>query len=200
VIVASGVTYWQLPTEEATFFAYLARTGDVYAIPLMEAVPSPERIQARALGTCSGRRDSGRLYLTLREYALRPSLFEFRPAAPDEPVRYTLGAEFPSIMYTPGMIEDGQLSHSNASARTCFPDPTGKVFHKMPEPFLRWMRKVMSWLRRITPEWHEYRGYRVTRQAAQAALSGLILVPYHGWSGRSTGESSFMRRVKGATT
>jgi hypothetical protein len=191
--VPSGVTYWQLPTEEAAFFEYLAGTGEVYAIPHKQPVGSPEQIQAQPLATFLGRPDRARLYLTLREYALAPSLFEIRPADPAQPVRYTLAADFPSVMYTPGTIEGGRLAQSNASARTYYVDAARQVVQKMPEPFMRWLKKVMGWIRRATPEWHEYRGYRVTRQAAAAASAGLILVPYHGWSGPSTGESSFLR-------
>ena len=56
------------------------------------------------------------------------------------------------------------------------------------------MRRVFAWLRRHTPHWHEYQGYRVTERAAHATLGGLLLVPYHGWRGDTTGRSSFAPR------
>jgi hypothetical protein len=46
-----------------------------------------------------------------------------------------------------------------------------------PAEFVRWGRKVLGWVRRQAPEWHQYRGYRVTTKVAEAIKSGLQIVP-----------------------
>jgi hypothetical protein len=199
--MASGVTFWQMPDEEEVFFRYLLSKGDIDAFSFLFPARDPSDLRSSPLEAFLGRTDDTRLYLTLHEYAVQPPIIEFQRQTLDDGPRYTFGVEFPSIMYSRGLVNHSQLSQSNASARTCYPDKAVTVVHKMPEPFLRWVKATMSWLRRATPEWHEYRGYRATKRAAQAALGGLKLVPYHGWSGNSTGESSFMpiEQLKGTS-
>ena len=51
------------------------------------------------------------------------------------------------MVYTPGSLKDGRLSKSNASAYTCYVDAEAKTIHKMPANFLRWLKRVMGWLR-----------------------------------------------------
>ncbi len=183
--MASVVSFWQLPDEEATFFRYLARGGKVVAIRHMEAVPDPATLRPMPVETLVGRPDAGRLYLTLRSAVADPlPLHRWEPETPGEPVRYSLADEVPAIVYDAGTLANGRLSKSNAVA---YPS-------QAPVAVAAWMRRVFGWLRRATPHWHEYDAYRVTELAAQAALGGLSLVPYHGWRGRSTGRSSFAPR------
>jgi len=181
----SVVGFWQLPSEEAMFFRYLARGGDVVAIRHREAVPDPSVIRPLSVADLIGRQDSDRVYLTLQSVVAEPlPLHRWEPESSGEPVRYSLPVGFPAIVYDAGRLADGQLSQSNASA---YPS-------QAPAVVAAWMRRVFGWLRRATPHWHEYKSYRVTVLAAKAALDGLLLVPYHGWRGASTGRSSFAPR------
>jgi hypothetical protein len=198
--MACVVTFWQLPQEEDLFFSYVSRKDDVDAFPLIEAVADPGLIRAAPISQLVGRASDVRLYITPREYAASPKLFAFQPTSLDQPVRYSLASEFPALVYDRGSLKNGRLSQSNASAYTGYVDAKARVFHKMPAGFLSWLKRVMGWLRRAKPQWHDYPGYRATNAAAQAALSGLVLVPYHGWSGTYTGNSSFMPGYRGTLT
>jgi hypothetical protein len=198
--MASVVTFWQLPEEEDVFFNYLSRKDDVHAFPLEDAVADPGLIRSAAIRQFVGRESDTRLYITPREYAASPKVFAFQPTSLGQPVRYQLASEFPALVYDRGSLKDGRLSQSNVCAYTGYVDAEARVFHKMPAGFLGWLKRVMGWLRRATPQWHSYPGYRATNAAAQAAISGLVLVPYHGWSGAYTGNSSFMPGYSGTLT
>jgi hypothetical protein len=183
--MASVVTFWQLPAEEEALLHYLARAGDVVGIRHREAVPDPKVIHPVPVMELIGRTDTCRLYLTLQSVTAEPlELHRWEPETPGEPVRYSLPVGFPAIVYDAGMLLEGRLSQSNAAA---YPS-------QAPAAVVAWMRRVFGWLRRATPQWHEYKSYRVTELAAQAAIRGLALVPHHGWRGRSTGRSSFAPR------
>jgi hypothetical protein len=183
--MASVVTFWQLPDEETAFLRYLARGGEVVAIRHMEAVPDPATLRAVAVEELVNRPDAARLYLTLRSAVADPlPLYRWEPESPGAPTRYSLPIGFPAIVYDAGTLVGAALSQSNAAA---YPS-------EAPAALAAWMRRVFAWLRRAAPHWHEYEGYRVTELAAQAAIGGLSLVPYHGWRGRSTGRSSFAPR------
>jgi hypothetical protein len=185
--MASVIAFWQLPTEEASFLRYLARSGEVFAIRHMEAVDDPAALRPLPIEELIDRTDAGRLYLTLRSVGLAPlALHRWDPQTPGDAIRYSLPVRFPAIMYNAGTLVENCLSQSDASA---YPS-------EAPAPVAAWMRRVFGWLRRSAPHWHEYRSYRVTELAAQAAIGGLNLVPYHGWQGRATGRSSFLPRPK----
>jgi hypothetical protein len=189
--MASVVTFWQMPGEEERFFHYLARSADAVAIRHMEAVPDPAAIHPVPIEEVTGRTDAGRLYVTLRSVTTGPlPLHCWEPDSPGGPIRYSLPVRFPAIVYDAGTLADGRLSQSNATA---YPSTASTEISA-------WMRRVFAWLRRNTPHWHEYVGYRVTEQAAWAALDGLSLVPYHGWRGPSTGRSSFDLRPRAPET
>ena len=190
--MATGVTFWQLADDQDRFFRYLMQKGSVFAFPHFEAVADLGLIRAEPIEQFLLREFGPRLYITPQKYATHPTFHAFPPSSSDQSVLYTLSAKFPALVYTPGSLKDGVLSQSNASAYTCYIDDEAQVIHKMPADFLLWLRQVTGWLRRATPEWHSYRGYRVTKAAAEAALSGLQLLPYHGWGGQCTGKSSFM--------
>ena len=185
--MASVVAFWQLPSEEESFLGYLARGGDVVAIRHREAVSDPAAIHPVPVAELIGRTDTHRLYLTLQSETAEPlELRRWEPETRGEPVRYSLPVGFPAIVYDAGTLAEGRLSQSHAAA---YPS-------QAPAPVAAWMRRVFGWLRRATPQWHEYERYRATELAAQAAIGGLVLVPHHAWRGSSTGRSSFAPRQR----
>jgi hypothetical protein len=177
----SVVTFWQMPSEEEKFFRYLARF-DARAIRHPEDVADPEKIRAVPIKSLIGRKDAERVYLTLPSMLEKPlSLQKWNQDKPGESVRYTISYSFPAIIYDAGTLEENRLSQSNVSC---------DLSQSLSEVVV-WMRRVLGWLRRATPHWCEFEGCRVTELAMQASIGGMSLVPYHGWSGNSTGRSSF---------
>jgi hypothetical protein len=47
---------------------------------------------------------------------------------------------------------------------------------RKPEAFIEWAQEVFRWVRRFTPGWHRYRGYRVTEKVAAEIARGLEIV------------------------
>jgi hypothetical protein len=158
--MASVVTFWQLPCEEERFLRFLTRGGDVVAIRHMEAVVDRASIHPLPVGELIGRADTRRLYLTLRSVTAGSlELHRWEPKTQDEPVRYSLPSRFPAIMYDIGTLTEGRLSQSNAAAYPSYAPPAVAA----------WFSRVFAWLRRASPQWHEYRGYRCTELVLHGA-------------------------------
>jgi hypothetical protein len=179
--MATIIAFWQLPGEEAEFFRFLARKSDVVGIRLMQAVPTTDEIRAQPIAAFMNRPDTTRLYLTLASVFPPTHFRTWQSNQPGERVLYSLPEDFPAIIYDCGVESDGNVSQSHACA---YPSSA-------PREVAAWMRRVFDWLRRATPHWFEYEGYRATPAAARYSMSGLNLVPYHGWTGRRTGRNSF---------
>ena len=57
-----------------------------------------------------------------------------------------LAGTFPALSMARVFFNDGQLSQSHAVAYSRYVDSGRSDFNEMPEPFLRWERRVMGWL------------------------------------------------------
>ena len=180
--MASVLTFWQLPDEEAAFFRDLAR-GGVVAVRCQEAVPDPAALVPVPVAELAGRSDAGRLFLFPDAALADPlPLRRWEPEEPGGPARYAPAAGVPAVIYDAGTVRGGALSLSSATAAPA----------AAPAATAAWMRRVVARLRRAAPHWHEHERYRLTESAARAARGGLVLVPYHGWRGRSTGRSGVL--------
>jgi hypothetical protein len=167
---ASVITFAQLPDEEATFLAYLVKTGDVWARavigdPFFEPAPVDEFIATHSNKlTQNATMD---LYLGFKSEVLAPARLKERSIDiyGARLVGYQRGGFFPS----------GELAQSNLYFyRGSF---VGDEFVTKPLAFLKWAGKVFGWVRRHTPEQVPvYRcNYktRATVRVAEAAKGGL---------------------------
>jgi hypothetical protein len=190
--MATGLTFWQMPEEQDRFLRHVSEAGGVLAISHFEALSDPKDLRPVPLAAFVGLRDFKRLHIFLAEFADDIPIHEF-PSGPGQsrPLYGVDTMSSPSLMYTPGAMVDEALSQSNLSTCWTCLDAAKRVIVDKPPAFRKWGERVFRWMRRATPEWYGFRGYRCTRTAADRAKSGLRLVLYHCWTGQHTGKGSF---------
>jgi hypothetical protein len=172
--MAVTLTFWRLPEEEAAFMEFLESSGDVVAIP-WEKVSDPSLLRPRALSEAISQ-DLNAILIGLRDTIQNPSINTFHD---DGKESYAiLARDLPMLIYHRGKWRDvNKLGSSNLSGEwtTISPDTGRTVDH--PEEFVKWGKKVMQWVRKQTPLWHEYKTYRITPRVAEATKRGVELVP-----------------------
>ena len=40
-----------------------------------------------------------------------------------------------------------------------------------PQEFVKWAKKVVRWVYKVAPKWHQYKNYRVTKRVKEAILN-----------------------------
>jgi hypothetical protein len=172
------VTYWWLLEEEDEFLDYLARSGEVVAMP--DAwMDSPEELAAMPVDRYIRECDPVQLLFGLSQHLANVPI---RPRTHHGRAMYSgpNAMESCAISYSRGRLKDSTiLTQFNLAAYwqiwSTGPDTGGD---KDPA-FVKWGKNVFAWVRRKTPERHQYKQYRVSRRAKQALEKGLIqLVPY----------------------
>lgn len=163
--MASGVTFAQLPEDAADFLAFLATTGDVWARAVDDDPRSPRwppgpvaefldryADAIRAFATAKQSQDAResrpcyvvQTYLGMKPAILQPPISEVTGRNGE---RYVDPGAGEVVWYTQGgFYSDSELAQSNFGYHTTFVED-GKWVKKA-EAFLKWAKKVASWLRR----------------------------------------------------
>jgi hypothetical protein len=173
------VSFWRFPEEEEAFLDFLDKTGNVVAIPYqnfhnLEAIkPQPlrEMIKNSDLNSAS--------------HSLLIGLEHWMDQIRVNPYFHNGGNIFavsylysPLIVYDRGQFrEPNKLGMSNLCTTRSYYDDGKKLIYK-PDEFVKWGKKVFSWVRKETPEFHQYKTYRLTLRVAEAVRNNLIdIVP-----------------------
>ncbi len=171
--MANVVTYWQTQEDEKSFLDYLQTTGVIVAFT-DQWVESRDLLRAEPIATFIERNDPDQ-FLFARQDLLQPSDVERREFGG----KMLFGLPHMKanvIAYDRGKLSDGRLPHSNLSAYSVYPNASASAFVEKSAEFLAWMKKVMSWVRRLTPDKVECNGffYRATKRAGQAVAEGWL--------------------------
>lgn len=172
--MASVVTFWQLPEEEPLFLDYLESTGDIVGIPWCK-VPDRALLEPRPLRALISQEPDSVL-VGLREVLVELPINTFNE---DGSKTYAVAtSKVPMLMYSRGQWRaENKLGRSNiAGDWTTVSEDKRRIIDK-PEAFVKWGRKVLAWVRKHTPFWHQYEGYRITPAVAEAIKHGLEIVP-----------------------
>jgi hypothetical protein len=177
--MASVVTFAQLPKEEPPFLAYLAKTGDVWALAALDDPREPmpvadflERYAAEIrIYNCVP------IFLGLKPDVLAPML---SPVKRDGKEVLTVDYHNSCLVYYKRgeLHTDGRtLNASNLCFYSSFVNDADQ-WQRKPDSFLRWAGKVLSWMRRNTPEQvRKHRAnYSIRATAGVAARKGLKVV------------------------
>lgn len=170
----AAVTFWRFPEEEEEFVRFLESSGPVVGVP-------KGKVQDRSKLTL----------LPLNELlAQDPSsvLIGIRGVLKDLPIRAypdengesygVLFTHVPVLTYRRGrLLAPNQLGASHISGDWTVLSEDKKSVLDQPEEFVKWGKTVLGWVRKHTPEWHQYKTYRVTNKVAGAIKSGLEIVP-----------------------
>jgi hypothetical protein len=79
----------------------------------------------------------------------------------------------PMLMYRRGKWHDkNKLGESALSGQWTTVSADGTTLIDKPAAFVKWGRKVMNWVRKQTPLWHQYERYRITPAVAERIKQG----------------------------
>ena len=168
--MAAVLTFWWMPDEESDFLRLLAGQ-DVVAYPvgatesaILRPIDVDDMIRAH---------NPKDLWLTLPAF-VKSVRVDFQKLSPPHRSGYAVSGMHSTVIgYQRGrFLDDKRLSSSNLHAYWSYPDDAATTMIQKPEAFCKWARKVFAWVRRRTPDWHEYRRYRVSSTVKSAIAAG----------------------------
>lgn len=171
----SGVTFWQMPAEEAEFLSFLNSTGDMLAYTAAWK-EKPEDVRAVPLVKLIKQENPCQLMFGPKSGTRRVEAHSFEGR-----VLHNVRLETSDLMmYRRGQLKERILTQSNIGVLWTYVDDQKQPMRKGPE-FVSWSRRVLAWVRKRTQERHEQsvqfagRGsYRLTRLALAAFQQGEI--------------------------
>ncbi len=172
--MASVLTFWRLPEEEAKFLDYLDKTGEIVAC-IYKRFSDPEQVEVSPIREAITDYESEDLLIAPRRFMNMTPITSVEIEGVTRYGRYY--GDGPVICYTPPIWRaPGQLAQSNL----CFDtnrgirDDTslhGYTFEPQLPEFMSWARRVMAWTRRHTTPCGYY---RISPGAAAAVAAGDI--------------------------
>jgi hypothetical protein len=169
----AAVTFWRFPEEEEDFIRFLQSSGPVVGVPKGKVKDKSQLNPAPVADLLARNPPSVLLGLPnlLREWPIRVYHDE---RGESYAVLFTC---VPVLTYRRGqLLAPNQLTASHISGDWTVPSEDKSKVVDQPEEFIKWGRKVLAWVRKETPEWHEFKTYRVTRRVSDAIKSGLQIV------------------------
>lgn len=171
--MSASVKYWRLPEEERDFIDFLGSLEPTLAIaPGFHSGAGNLRWQSLEEAFASG----GDSYLIAPSCFLPQMRTVHSKGTEGEGSKISVVAS-PTVFYYRGrMIAPNRLSASALSADWTFLAEDGRTLEDKPAEFVRWAKKVMQWVRKQAPGWHQHKAHRITAKAEAARLRGLELV------------------------
>jgi hypothetical protein len=178
--MASTVTFWWFPDEEEAFLEFLERTGQVLALPFA-ATETKDGLVPRPFREYITAADPHQCFLLLADVA-ELIIEPFKVVESGTAVERCRVVDMKSCVvgYDRGkLLGSDKLTASNLYTYWDYPNPSGSSLVRKPEEFIRWAKNVLGWVHKATPEWHQYRNYRVSKRVKEAILNdGLQIVTY----------------------
>jgi len=168
------LTYWQHPDEEEVFLDFLQGTGTVVAFP-SHWVATKEELLPHPIGPFIKKTDPPQLRFGLEKQNLRIRIEEQSPT--EDGLLFSLPHLEPCLIdYRRGRLFGRKLGQSNISAYWDYPNSDKSSLVEKDQEFLAWAKKVMSWVRKSTPEEIELNGslYRATKRVKKSFCDGTL--------------------------
>lgn len=167
------VTFWQLPEDEKDFFRFLQTTGNILAL---HSGPVEKQEDLGPLPLASFIEKYNPYQIIIGKYIYLEKLIiqsYYYNGATMYRVPYM---EHCTLIYTRANIRDSMLPQSNLCAYWDFPSDDGKMLIKKDQDFVKWGKRILSWVRRATPERLECNGflYPATRRVRDAVSEGSL--------------------------
>jgi len=169
----SVVTFWWLPPDEDEFLEYLSGTGEVVALPA-DCVKSKALLVPKPYKSYIHEHGPTQLLLALQEHVVDCKIDVLSQG--QDGVYNISDLESPVLAYQRGELQDRRLGQSNISAYWSFPSQDAAAMIPKHHTFVKWGKKVLSWIRRSTDDKVECNGfsYRSSRRAKQAVVQGKL--------------------------
>ena len=171
--MASAVTWWRLPEEEEDFITFLESADSTLALPL-RTFERKEDVVFRPVRDVLTSDDFPRVLLTPASLAQQAEVIYI-----DTPLRkgYTVSQRKSQVLfYSRGqIIKPNVLSSSAVSADWDYLTEDESQRLRQPEEFVKWGKKIMQWVKKKAPGWHQHKNHLVTPKAEAARATGLEL-------------------------
>jgi hypothetical protein len=164
----SGVTFWWLPEEESAFIQLLGGLGKPIAFH-NRWFTERGQVAPQNLQEFIGVEEPSVLLFGFTE---DQSGIQVEQQVFDSVEHFAVTVSRSCVlMYTRGRIRDGKLTQSNLSV--CF-DYADEQMHSVrkDENFNARAKRILAWVRKKTPHWHQYKSYRVSARAKVQIDSG----------------------------
>jgi hypothetical protein len=175
------VTFWWFRDEEESFLAFLEEAGQVMALPF-RGTPKKDELKPRPLKEYIINDDPQQLFFFLtgnnQDIVIEP-IESFEDGKTLECFR-VVDMKSCVIGYDRGrVISSSKLTASNLYAYWAYPNASGVSMVAKSDGFVTWAKKVFSRVYKMTPDWHQYKNYRVSKRVKDAILNeGLQIAPY----------------------
>ncbi|MGZ3417085.1 MAG: hypothetical protein ACXVEE_04425 [Polyangiales bacterium] len=167
--MTASVQYWRLPEEEVDLVTYLQSVEQTMALPLRR-VATVEELVWNPIEDALREPDASFLITPAR---FVPAMQVHR----DERGFAASVVTTPALLYSRGIYVTPQcLSSTALSAEWRYPAVDIRTMVDHPADFVRWGKKVMTWIRRSVPDWYRYKHHRITAKAEAARRAGIELM------------------------
>jgi hypothetical protein len=171
--MAAVATFWWFPDEQEPFLNYLGESDHVVALPF-GAFGDKAEIQTQPVSALVGSNNPRQVLLCLAEQTSQVRLVNAPPGPSGKSFRISL-VDSCVIAYDRAVfIGANKLAASNLAAYWEYPNATKAEMIDKPEGFVNWAKKVFQWVYKVTPEWHQYKTYRISKRVKQAIKEGKL--------------------------
>jgi hypothetical protein len=170
----AGLTFWRFPVEEETFLTFLQKTGKIYAFHLYP-VDRIDELEPLPLMEFIARFQPYRLFIGLEQFCIQRTI---NTLVENGKTRYYIAKEPSCLMaYRRGAFRTpNELGQCTLGASWDRLNESQTALLAKDGGFRKWGEKVLRWVRKSTPEWHQVKGYRVTSQVKKAIDAGQIKI------------------------
>jgi hypothetical protein len=171
--MSASVKYWRLPEEEREFIEYLNSIEPTVAL-IPDIFLNLEDPEWEPLEQAFAR-DASRYLITPARFVSQARVLKVNGANGNE-FKVDVVASPVLFYYRGRMIAPNRLSSTALSADWSYLTEDQRTMEDKPADFVRWAKRVMQWVRRVAPGWHQHRAHRITAKAEAARRAGLELI------------------------
>jgi len=165
-----SVHYWRLPDEEADLAARLQQEPGIVATP-NELVESAKKIVWKPLAkVLAGKGDS--FLITLPEFVSQMKIIRV-----DQDGVCIAVTSAPALLYDRGVfLTKKELLPTALYVSTSYLAEDQRTVVDLPTDFIRWGKRILSWVKRSAPDTHHFKTYRITAKAEAARKAGVQMI------------------------
>ncbi len=172
--MAVNITFWYLPEDEKEFLDFIKKDERVVALPFENTTPVAKS-ELSTPDQLIQRENCAQMFLTLNSL-----LEEVKWVGYESEGKKLYGIDAvnsPVISFSRSVFRgENKLGQAAISAQLEKLTKNRKNLVDQKEEFISWVNKVFTFVRKSTPEFHQYKSYRISKRVIEAKQYGLDLV------------------------